>query len=52
MPKKQAETRPPSAQKTSGSRVSPAQTQQIRLIADAGAPHHALLIRLLDFTDI
>ena len=32
MPKKQAATRPPSAQKTSGSRVSPAQTQQRRLV--------------------
>jgi hypothetical protein len=52
MPKKQAATRPPSTQKTGGVRVSPAQPEQKRLIADASAPHHALLIRLLDLTDI
>ena len=41
MPKKQAATRPPSAQKTSGSRVSPAQTQQRRLV-QAGEPGRTL----------
>jgi hypothetical protein len=33
---------------TGSARVSPAQPRQKRLIADTGAPHHALLIRLLD----
>jgi hypothetical protein len=52
MPEKQAATRPPSSQKTGGARVSPAQRLQKRLIADTGALLHALLIRLLDLTNI
>jgi hypothetical protein len=43
---------PPGFRKTGATRVFPAQLQQKCLIAGTAAPHHALLARPLDLTNI